>query len=124
MAEGRRAQFVIDPQDGPRYDYCVGVSAAGAVAKKPDEAWFDRVGDKVKAGGGTLIAEQSLAHQERPEAPGRQWTFDLGGDRGVRIVRVYAIKDRVYYLSAEGPNLMPQDEFGKPFFESFFVTIK
>jgi hypothetical protein len=35
---------------------------------------------------------------------------------------VYRISGRVYYLSAEGPNLAPDDELAEAFFRSFQVN--
>ncbi|MBN9119666.1 MAG: hypothetical protein J0I06_11010 [Planctomycetes bacterium] len=123
IAESRRARCATDFQDG--YDYVFAVSKADPVANRPDDAWFDRVGEKLKSAGGKPVGEpKSLKHQERPDAPGRQWTFELGDGGSVRIVRVFAIKGRVYYLSAEGPGLRDDDEdYGRPFFGEFSVNL-
>ena len=126
MAEGRGAQLAPDFQDGPRYEYWVAVSKAepDAAGRKPDDAWFDRVGEKSEsAGGGKLIRR---ARGDRPPGQsrnaGRQWTFKRDDSGTVRVVRVYVIKNRVYYLSAEGPELTAtHEDYGKPFFETFFV---
>ena len=119
VEEGREARFV-PTDDGPRYTYQAAVGELPA-AQKPDDAWFDRVGQKL-ANGGPPGQVTPIRYQGRADAPGRQWTFDPGNNTGpVRIVRVYAIKGRVYYLSAEGPNLTPEDEHADPFFRPFTV---
>jgi hypothetical protein len=121
MSEVRRAEHAQDPQDGPRYEYWVAVSKADPAVKKPDDVWFARVGEKLKDAGGKLLREEEVKHQE---LPGRQWTFEVGNAGHIRIVRVFVINSHVYYLSAEGPNLSPNDDdFGKPFFGSFLVDL-
>src|SRR5207248_3006328 len=95
MTERRRARFVPDAQEAPRYDYRFAVSKQDSV-NKPDDAWFDRVGEKLKDAGGKLAGEpKQLKHQDQRDAPGRQWTFELGDGGTVRVVQVYAIKGRV-----------------------------
>jgi hypothetical protein len=122
MADVRGARFVTDFQEGPRYEYRFAVSKPDPVAIRPDDAWFARVGDKLKETGKLVGEPERITHQD---APGRQWTFELGEPGAVRIVRVYVIKSRVYYLSAEGPKLKDDfEEYGEPFFGNFFVDIK
>jgi hypothetical protein len=133
MTEGRWARLVPDFQEGPLYDYRVAVCEVEPAAKKangkpfqPTDAddFFDRAREKLKNTGGNLIGEEKLRHREDANAPGRQWTFDLGETGGIRIVRVYVINGHVYYLSAQGPGLIHDyAEFGEPFFGSFFVKI-
>jgi hypothetical protein len=119
MSEGRRAQYLADPQDGPQYEYLIALGKPNAAAgKRDDDAWFNRVGEKLKEGGGTLVeGPKPIPHEE---GTGRQWTFKFA-DNKYRIVQVFAIKDRVYFLSAEGPNLTTSDEYGAPFFGKFHV---
>lgn len=118
MNEGYVAHFAPDPPDGPRFSYRFAVSKMNAVQKAPDDAWFDRVGEKLgrDAGAPPLTDPQSLEHLN---GVGRQWQFPT--DDGVRIVRVYVIAGRVYYLCAEGPkNLTPDDQTNaQPFFGKF-----
>jgi hypothetical protein len=112
-------------EDGlPACHYSV---AYGKVEKqfKPDDAWFARVRDHLKqnAPAGAKVEELDKLEDANLGQPGigRQWTLRFGGQT-VRIVRVYAIGDRVYYLSAEGQNLSPNDDdLVKPFFQSFRV---
>ncbi len=126
MADSRRATLVSDAPDGARYEYRFAVSDENAVGPRPDDEWFDRVGEKLRAAVGAppLGQPDRLAHQERPDAPGRQWKFELGDSGIVRVVQVYAIGGRVYYLSAEGPKLRPDDEYAQPFFGTFLVETK
>jgi hypothetical protein len=121
MGAGREAHFVGDPQDGPRYTYRIALGKPTLAAGKLDEVWFDRVREKLKAGGGALVQEEAIRCPNLPDSPGRQWTFKLD-DKDVRIVQVFAVKDRVYYLSAEGPLLTVADpDHGEPFFGKFYV---
>jgi hypothetical protein len=94
-------------------------------APDPDEAWFTRVRDALKQKDDPKVEkvenEQTLIHREDPKAPGRQWTLTFA-DGTVRIVQVFVIDKRVYYLSVEGPQLSPDNELAQRFFESFFVS--
>jgi hypothetical protein len=128
MADVRRANYAPDPfQDGtgPKYDYWFAVSKADPTVK-PDNAWFAGVGEKLQGAGVKLErGPEAITHRESPNAPGRQWTFKLDNSGNTRIVQVYVIKSRVYYLSAEGPDLTPaHEEYGKPFFGDFLVNIE
>ena len=61
-----------------------------------------------------------MRYGDGPEPNGRQWI--IKGERTVRIVRVFLVKGRVYYLSAEGPELAPDDkDYAEPFFRSFEI---
>jgi hypothetical protein len=51
--------------------------------------------------------------------PGRQ--FDITFGPTTRIVRLYVIKDRVYYLAAEGPGITITEPEVERFFDSFQV---
>jgi hypothetical protein len=119
MTDGRRARYLVDRPDGPRYEYRIAVGKP--TGGKADAAWFDRVGERLKADGAELVgAARPLADGE-PDSTGRQWTLKLD-PTNTRVVRVFAIRDRVYLLSAEGPHLTPDDpEYARPFFNSFHV---
>ncbi|QJW97853.1 hypothetical protein [Frigoriglobus tundricola] len=123
MTEVRRARTATDDPEVPGYVYYVAVSRANPDPIKPDNAWFARVGAKLKNAGGKLLGDDGGAEVKHQDVPGRQWEFELDGGQ-TRIVRVFVIKGRVYYLSAEGPRLTPDHEdYGAPFFEKFYVTI-
>jgi hypothetical protein len=86
-----------------------------------EEKWFDAVKKSlVQAAGGQLVNEITVKHDDR--LPGRQWEFHNIRTRTTRIVQVYRDKDRLYYLSAEGQNLSPDDRLVQDFFDSFLVT--
>ena len=90
---------------------------------KADDAWFAKIGAHLKK---VAIAGQ-MFNETRILSPqghsGRQWEFNVARRNTgvlVRIVQVFVIDGRVYYLSAEGPNLSPaNEEFAKQFFGSF-----
>ncbi len=81
--------------------------------------WFDAAINLILEGsGGTLVEQTEITHQG---FPGRELEIRLGDDGEVRLVRVYFVKKRVYYLSVEGVGLEPDDDYAKPFFDSFYV---
>jgi hypothetical protein len=116
-----RTAHATDPQDGSRYEYRIAVSRADAAAVKPDDAWYARVGEKLQDGGAVEGPPAAVALWDAQNA-GRQWTLKLAAPNAFRVVRVYVVKGRVYYLSAEGPGLRADDDFGKLFFGSFRVN--
>jgi len=121
-AEGNRAAFYKNEEHPSEYRYLVGWGKAADKDFKPDDAWFARVRDHLaQSAPGAAIAElEKLGDPGRPAA-GRQWTFTFT-DGTIRVVRVYAVGSRVYYLSAEGPQLRPEDDdLVTPFFSSFLV---
>jgi hypothetical protein len=119
MQEGRQATYQPE-HPGPLFRYRVAVSAPGAPPGNPDDAWFDRVGAAARQDLGPKVRVVTSEPLTRP-ALGREWLLDLG-ENAYRVVRVYVIGDRVYFLSAEGPNLTAaDDEYGKPFFDDFVV---
>jgi hypothetical protein len=121
---GWKARLVPDPQEQVAYDYWFAVSALDQLANKPDDVWFDRVRDQLKKEYGEPTSQTDLRHQNMPEAPGRQWTFERDGGKTARVVQVFVIKGRAFFLSAEGPKLTPtHEEYGAPFFGNFFVNI-
>ncbi len=108
--------------EGGAYSYFVAGSKADAPPVSPGDAWFDKLTEQLKDAGGQLETKTAIEYEQKGEKyPGRQWTFQLPGE-AVRIVRVYVVRGRVYYLSAKGPNLAPDDKnFGQPFFRYFDV---
>jgi len=120
-AAGWKASYSPDP-DQAGYDYWFAVSKPDPLANTPDDAWFDRVRDQLKKEYGEPTSQETLHHQEKPDAPGREWTFPRGGQT-VRVVRVFVIKGRVFFLSAEGPELTAKHpQYGEPFFRDFYVS--
>ena len=118
-----RSATHLQTRNGPIYRYCFAVSKQDAKLSKADGRWFNRIGEKLKGENGEPTSQHELHHRDKPDAPGRQWTFTREGEKAVRIVQVFVIKGRVYYLSAEGPHLTPTDEnFAEPFFGKFFVN--
>src|SRR5262245_51552678 len=89
----------------------------------PDDAWFDGIGTQLKQGKGVKQSEKPrwVPYTPIPNLMGREWEFRLQ-DGNTRIVRVFVIRGRVYYLSAEGPNLDNRDELARTFFDSFLVN--
>lgn len=117
--DARHATYAPEFQGEYRYLVAWGKPADAAV--KPTDDWFARVRAQLDAEGATVAGEQSLEHGGQADV-GRQWTLTFADDT-VRVVRVYVFKGRVYYLSAAGPKLAPDDDtFAKPFFESFLVN--
>jgi hypothetical protein len=112
MTAARRAAYQAD-EDEPRYDY---LAAYGKVGRgvKPDDDWFDAVGQALAKGRGELLAKKAIAVRAHP---GREWQFKK--DDTSYFVRVYVVEGRVYYLSAEGPRLDAGDELVSRFFNSF-----
>ncbi|MBP3959568.1 hypothetical protein J8F10_30355 [Gemmata sp. G18] len=130
MSEVRRARYEPKGQEGPAYEYYfgagpanpnVGDSADGWLGRIREGMWFVRVDRELKDRGGKLVeGGRSIAHPLAPDSNGRQWMFELGGTGGtVRIVQVFIIEGRVYYLSAEGPELVASDDPAERFFGSF-----
>jgi hypothetical protein len=118
MTAGREARSAGDAQ----YVYRIAVGKPTLAAGKADDEWFARVREKLKAGGGALVQEEGIQCPDLPNLPGRQWTFKLD-DQDARVVQVFAARDRVYYLSAEGPLLTAADaDHGRPFFGKFRVN--
>jgi hypothetical protein len=97
-----------------------------AIASKPqrppvkaDDAWFEEAGRQVRDAAKVPAAAQQVPGEGRPH---RQWVLSLPNG-AVRVVRVYVIDGRVYYLAVEGPNLQPDDEdHAAPFLGSFVLA--
>mgnify|MGYP003336772018 CR=1 FL=1 len=81
--------------------------------------WFQSMTEALKKGARATVVDQ------RPEPynanhPGFEWTLSLPNG-ATRIVRVYRVKTRVYYLAVEGVNITPEDDHIEPFFRSFLL---
>jgi hypothetical protein len=95
--------------------------AAGKDAAKPGtDAWFDGLRDEIVAGcrGKSPSEEGALAKPGQ----GREWTIEIGEKQTIRMVRIYLIRGRLYYLAAERPIDYWDDEPAKYFFNSFDIT--
>jgi len=59
-------------------------------------------------------------YRPRPNQKGREWSVSF--DQGVRrVVRIYHIEDRLYYLAVEGVNVSSENEDVIAFFNSFIL---
>jgi hypothetical protein len=113
---GKKATFLTDSDD--KYQYLVMASIPEKPAPNPNAAWYDAIGDHLAKSG--KIVEHRDVNLFRGGHPGHQWTLQV--EEGIRIVQVYVIDRRVYYLSVEGHNVTPTDEeIAVPFFKSFEI---
>ena len=119
----RQAVFAPGLQD--KYTFTYGSSAKLAPNQRPQgppvgsDPWFDAV-----------TAELFKQVGQRPHEPrrleyggqlaGREVELYFQDGKTVRVVRVYAIEGRVYYLAVQHANMDPRDdELAQEFFESF-----
>jgi hypothetical protein len=100
--------------------YWVGAGADQNAATEED-AWFKEVERRLRSDNIPLAAEvESIPYEG---SPGRQWV--LTPQQGVtRIVRVYRVKKRVYYLAVEGLDMRSDDDEATKFLDSFAVLTK
>lgn len=82
------------------------------------DEWFDSaVEDHVTRAKGKLEGDvKTVTHNGK--FPGREFTVQLK-DSVVRVVRLFVINGRVYYLSVEALQLDPEDDLVTQFFDSF-----
>jgi hypothetical protein len=111
---------LFHPDDDGNLTFVVG---SGNPAKDQKMApgtpeWFTRtIADAVEKAKGQLVPDQDRTLQ--PDAGvGREFVISFG-DGANRIVRLYVIKGRVYYLSVEGYDLDADKGSAARFFESF-----
>jgi hypothetical protein len=103
------------------YQYVAGsgpkVADVNAPAKIDD--WLDAaVAEIIAQSGGTPHGKAEPVTQQE-HFTGRE--FEIGfADGRVRVVRLFVIKERVYYLSVEGHGQLDEDLI-QPFFDSFYV---
>lgn len=111
MAGGRRAK--LDTVSGDTFTFFVTATPTDKPQPAPGDDWFNAI-------------ELHLAKSGRPvekrvvtefDFVGREWRIELDSGN-YRIVRVYTAKNRVFYMSAEGPNLETDNELAKRFFGS------
>lgn len=113
---GKAATFVTRAGDEYRY-----LALAGTPDRPlPNAAdWYDAVGAHLARSG--PVTDGGEVRLFIGGHPGHQWTVEAGGR--TRVVQVYAVAGRVYYLSVEGRNAAPTDEdFTQPFFRSFEIV--
>lgn len=96
-----------------------GKPQAGANALAAADDWYDQAVDEIvaQAGGRRPGRTEKVTQQDHT---GREFEIDLGGGR-VRVVRLFIINGRVYYLAVEGEG-PPNDALVVPFFSSFIVN--
>ena len=113
MAAGWKADYESAIND--KYHY---VALSGRLPVEPGADWFDAVGDHLARTTGAVTAHAEVP-LDRREYRCHQWTLHTG-DNTARVVRVYVIEERVYYLHVEGRNVDPSDaELVEPFFRYF-----
>ena len=91
----------------------------------PDDEWFDAAQKAVLSLDPRRKVEREtmIAHQQWP---GREWVIENhDDDETVSITRVFRVpeKKRVYFVSARGPRLSPDDDDVKAYFASFLVSL-
>lgn len=98
---------------------------AGVKAQNPElgtDAWFDAaIADIVKQSGALLHGHGPEKVQYEDQVAGRELAIKLQDGQMVRVVRVFVIKGRVYYLAVERMHLEPDDDLVREFFDSFEV---
>jgi hypothetical protein len=103
------------------YHYVVGSSPKLVGDKAPAATgdWYKTaVAEIIAQSGGTPHREAEEVTQQEHFA-GRE--FEIGfADGRVRVIRLFVIKERVYYLSVEGHGPL-DDDLIQPFFDSFYV---
>jgi uncharacterized protein YbaR (Trm112 family) len=120
MADGWKAQH--KSEFFGVYHYLATSGKPAVPLAQADDAWFAKVREHLEANAGKASNEQPKTYTgDRADFPGREWEFKLPDDK-IRIVRVYVINGRVYYLSVEGPRLDAEDDHAEPFFRSFRVN--
>jgi hypothetical protein len=90
----------------------------------PDDEWFEAAKKAALS-----IDPRRRAVRETPVEQqkwrGREWVFENGDeDETVSVTRVVRVpeKRRVYFVSARGPKLSPDDDEAKAFFDSFLIS--
>jgi phage FluMu protein Com len=86
-----------------------------------DEKWFVKTSESiVKASNGELDLSLGIENLKGPQnSSGRQFRIKLPDSEMYRIVRLFAIEKKVYYLAIEGREMSVDDERVKKFFRSF-----
>jgi hypothetical protein len=87
--------------------------------KPGTDKWFDKITDEL-ATKGQLTSMRKVEYQNK--WPGRELEIKLADGNSTRIVRVFFVDEKAYYLSLEGPGLTADDKWVEEFFNSFVVT--
>jgi hypothetical protein len=112
-------------RDGLGQVYTVVVGAGKPVRNAQDPApgsddWFEQAAqDIADRAGGRLQSSEPVTQQDA--FPGRELEIRLGEGGAVRVVRVFVVRDRVFYLSVEGPGMHAGDDLATELFNSFLV---
>jgi hypothetical protein len=86
-----------------------------------NDAWFDQITKEiVRESGGQQRGQTSSIRYAR-SFPGRQLEILLPDKSTIRIVRVFVIQGRFYYLAIEGFAIKARDRHPQTFFDSFQV---
>ena len=100
------------------------VSVVGS-ANLPDhagnDAWFDQISREIVRESGGQQRGQTSTIRYAGSFPGRQLEILLPDKSTIRIVRVFVIQGRFYYLAIEGFAIKALDRHPKSFFDSFHV---
>lgn len=88
-----------------------------------DDAWFDATKAAVIAASGGRVEQEKPLRDLRGN-PGREYALTLGDGATNRVVRVYRIGERAFYLAAEGAFLPQNGHDVEVFFGSFYVRPK
>jgi hypothetical protein len=83
------------------------------------DKWFDKISEEIVNQAGQQISSGTIKYQDK--WPGRELALKLADNGAIRIVRVYLVEEKAYYLSLEGPGLSAADMWVKEFFNSFRV---
>ncbi|HEY1186418.1 MAG TPA: hypothetical protein VGE74_02125, partial [Gemmata sp.] len=117
-ADGLRATHRIEgTMDVKTYTYFIVANSPRAPLVNADDRWFEEAAKGLKGATKAKDLKETVVPGEN--RPHRQWELTFPDSTAVRIVRVFVIKGRVYYLAVEGPELTPDNENLGTFFQSF-----
>lgn len=105
------------------YEIAHGTPPAAVIAPKASDGdFFDKAKAAVCEGcKGEVVTEKEITQQTHP---GREYVLTLPDGATNRIVRVYRVKDRAYYLAVEGAFIPNDAKYVERFFDTFYVTPK
>ncbi len=111
-------KFVIGSSPDPK----LGIPRNVMLPALGSDAWFRLVIEEIVAqANGTLQEQPRQLKYADTLFPGREFLIKLP-EGTYRVVQLFVVKDRVYYLAVEGPAVVPDDNIVLRFFESFEVT--
>jgi hypothetical protein len=87
------------------------------------DRWFEGITKAiVSESQGQLDLNHVSQKVEGPQkSVGREFGIQLADGKTIRVVRVFVIGDRLYYLSTEGTGVTGEDKITQDFLRSFFV---